>query len=287
MSTSHLKAAAAASTKESNPPLEILLQAKNRMSSILPDHLTYERMSALSLGCLRTNEQLRVAAMGSPDSFMNSVLLACRMGLEPGIDAHLVPYKNTRTGKFEVQCIPDYRGLLKLARNSGEVADISCHLVYENDTFELSLGLTTTVKHSPELRGDRGEIYLGYAVAKMVNGAHHVEWMTVESINRIRDNSPGYAFAKSKGWKKTPWIEQYEEMCRKTVLRRLCKYLPMSPQMNAAQTVLDAEDRGSKAQYDPDNDVTTSTYNDDESLPEITIELPEADNAVQDMREVR
>lgn len=276
MGTKELKDAASTAVSGTRPLAELLIASRTRMESLLPRHLSPERMSALALGCLRTNARLAAAAQGSPESFLSAVLMSCRMGLEIGIDAHLVPFQDYRTKKLEVQCIPDYRGLMKIVRNSGEISDITCHLVYEKDLFELELGLETRIRHVPYFAGaDRGEVILGYAVAKLKNGSHHCEWMPVDKINEIRDGSPAYIYAKSSK-KPTPWIDDYDQMARKTVLRRLCNYLPRSIELVTAQAAMSADDVGASARFDPETQLTTVPESDPFPIIEVDSVGPDA-----------
>lgn len=247
-----LKAVAtdAAPTKATqNPAVEALNKALSGIGQVLPAHITKERMAKLCLGMMRTNAKLAQAARRNPASFVNSIMHASKLGLEPGIDAHLVPYENKRQGTVEIQCIPDYRGLLKLARNSGDITSVSVQIVYEHDHFELSLGLVETLTHKPKLDGPRGDPVLVYGVARFKDGSHHVEWMSVHDINTIRDGSRGYQNAvryKSDN----PWISSWEEMARKTLVRRMCKYLPRSIELQNAERLIDAGDKGVPAHFE-------------------------------------
>lgn len=255
MSTSQLKsvvapdAAKADAAKAVNPAVTALTTAMAGIASVLPKHITADRMAKIALGCLRTNRKLYDAAKRNPASFVNAIMSASRLGLEPGIDAHLIPYENRKANTVEIQMIPDYRGLLALARRSGLVTSISIQLVYEKDEFEMELGLQDKLVHKPCIVGDRGSPIVGYAVAKFTDGSHHVEWMSVASINAIRDGSQNYRFAKQKGYD-NPWIQHWEEMARKTLARRISKYLPRSIEIVNAEALMDAADQGKAAAYD-------------------------------------
>lgn len=226
-----------------NPAVEALNKALSGIGQVLPQHITKERMAKLAFGMMRTNAKLASAARRNPASFVNAIMHSSKLGLEPGIDAHLVPYENRKQGTVEIQCIPDYRGLLKLARNSGEITSISIQIAYTNDTFDLSLGTDDKLTHKPKLDGDRGEPMLVYAVAKFRDGMHHVEWMPVADINKIRDGSQGYQNAK-RYKSDNPWISSWEEMARKTLARRISKYLPRSIELQNAERLMDAGDKG-------------------------------------------
>ena len=236
--------ATAVQKRDVHPAARALELAMGGISQLLPRQLTVERMQRLSLGILRTNKQLNVAAKDNPHSFVAAVVSACKLGLEPGIDAHLVPFKNRKTGVTEIQFIPDYRGLLKLARQSGEVTAVQVNIVYDQDEFSMELGLEDKVKHVPKTKGDRGEILLVYGVAKFKDGSHHFEWMSKDSIDKIR--------AGSKASDTGPWKTDYEEMARKTLVRRICKYLPRTLELDIATKVIDAHEEGKRAVVEGD-----------------------------------
>lgn len=226
--------------QESKNPVVSALQRKMlAMRSVLPAHMTPERMSRIALGMLRTNQKLAQVAMANPESFVHAVLLASQLGLEPGVQgmAYLVPYGN------EVQMIPGYKGLINLARRSGEISSIEAHIAYSNDEFDLSLGLDQKLVHRPCLTGDRGDPMLVYCIARFKDGGHHLEWMTIGEVNRIRDN-------KSKASKSGPWRDDYEEMARKTVVRRASKYWPMSIELQNAIAADDAGEAGQRVAFD-------------------------------------
>lgn len=259
-----------------NPAVEALNKALAGIGQVLPQHITKERMAKLAFGMMRTNAKLANAARRNPASFVNAIMHASKLGLEPGIDAHLVPYENKRQNTVEIQCIPDYRGLLKLARNSGEITSISIQIAYTNDEFDLSLGTEDRMTHKPKLTGDRGEPMLVYAVAKFRDGAHHVEWMSVEDINKIRDGSAGYriALATAKKYNKdpdSPWIGSWEEMARKTLARRISKYLPRSIEIRNAEKLMDAGDKGVPVHFDGEFAVIDEDENQDQQhVPALT-----------------
>jgi recombination protein RecT len=106
-------------------------------------------------------------------------------------------------------------------------------VVRDGDKFIYKTGLTTILEHEPNLDGIPGDIRLAYAVCELTDGGFHVEVMTRWKIERIRDNSPNVIAARKFG-KQTPWDTDTEEMFRKTVLRRICKYLPKSPELETA-----------------------------------------------------
>ena len=217
-----------------------LISAQNKMRVLLPRHLTAERMCRLALGDLRLDAKLRQAAYSNPESLVYSIMIASQLGLEVGKakgHCYLVPFKNKNTGKPEVTPMPGYRGLIHLARQSGEIASLSCYIAYEHDLFKIELGTQENVTHIPKLEGERGKHKLVYSFARFRDGGHHFDWMSIAEVEKIRK--------RSKQPDSGPWVSDYEEMVRKTMVRRICKMLPSSNErLEQAVRASDAVDKG-------------------------------------------
>lgn len=158
----------------------------------------------------------------SPMSLLGSLMYAAQLKVEPGPlgQAWLVPFWNNKTKRKEVQFILGYRGMIDLALRDGKVKSIVAREVCQRDDFEIDLG-AETLRHRPFLgSGPRGDAYAYYGVAKLANGEvqHHV--MRRDEIDRIRER----AASSDKG----PWATDYDAMARKTVIRQMSKYLPLS-----------------------------------------------------------
>ena len=234
-------------TRTPDPVVGALTAALSKMKSVLPTHITAEKMARLSLGELRLNEKLREAAQSNPESLVSAVMLASQCGLEIGGakgHGYLVPYFNGKTKRSEVKFIPGYRGLIDLSRRSGQVTSISVHIAYENDEFDMVLGIDERLTHKPKLDGDRGAPRLVYGVARFTDGSHHFDWMPIGEVDAIMRGT------QSKGdW--GPWKDHKPEMIRKTMVRRLTKYLPMSSdRLEKAVDASDAFDAGQTIDVD-------------------------------------
>lgn len=144
-----------------------------------------------------------------------------QLGIEPdGIHAFLIPYKSDCT------LIIGFRGLINLARRSGEVVIFRAELVREKDFFQWENGVVT---HRVEWRQPRGKIQCVYSYVRMKDGTEDYEVMTLEECLSIRDRSQGYRAAKQYD-KSHPWISDEGEMLKKTVIRRHSKRLTLSPE---------------------------------------------------------
>jgi recombination protein RecT len=241
----------------------LLAQQVKQIGSVIASHLTPEKMARIALNELRTNDNLFKIAAQNPQSFVNAVLQASHLGLEIGGalgQAYLVPFKG------EVKMMPGYRGLISIARRSGEITSINAEVVYENDKFDLTLGIDPRVDHKPMLKGDRGRPALVYMVAKFKDGGHHFEWMTIEEVEKIKSRSSAVASGK-----KTPWDTDFDEMVKKTVVRRGWKYMPMSIEMQKAVMIEAANDNGQGIVIDGDSVlVTPAVESVDTSTGEVT-----------------
>jgi recombination protein RecT len=194
--------------------LSAFLKAREKtLADYVKNGVSPAAMVRLACFEMSRNEAL---AKCSPASFYASLIACAQLGLEPsGIrgEAYLVPFKGQCT------LIPGWRGLIKLALRSKEVKSIYAHVVYEGDEFQVWLGSEPKVVHEPNLRGDAGDIVAVYAIAHLANGMHDVEVMTLGEIDKIRKASQG-----ANG---PAWTNHFEEMSRKTVIRRICKRLPL------------------------------------------------------------
>lgn len=210
--------------------IEQIQKYESQIAKALPNTMGAMRFMRVMSTAINKNPKL---AQCTPQTLFGSMMLAAQLGLEPNSPTQqcfLIPYENRRANTTECQFQFGFRGLLEIVRRSGQVGDIYAEIVYENDTFELSLGINREIKHIPLLNGDRGKPKLAYAVAEILNGdkvSKAFTWMSVEEIEKARMTSSNEKFSKGKGYD-TPWSQWWDEMAKKTVLKRLCKTLPLS-----------------------------------------------------------
>lgn len=215
---------------------------KDRISRVIPQSLgiTPERLGELAVTEMKRNPKLRQSDF---TSLMGALVQAGKLGLEIGINAHLVPFWNKHNSCYEVQMIPDYRGLIALARRSGEIAQFSAHPVYKTDIFDYQYGSDEFLKHKPiatdEERGE-DDIRFFYAIARFKGGTTQFDVMTKAEVDKIRARSR----AKDDG----PWVTDYVQMGCKTVSKRLCKYLPVSIELQEVVRMDDLHEAGKPQQ---------------------------------------
>lgn len=187
------------------------------IAKALPSVMTPERFTRIVLSTLSSNPKL---AQCTPNSFLASMMTAAQLGVEPNTplgQAYLIPYRNH--GTMECQFQIGYKGLIDLAYRSGEVTLVQAHEVCENDDFTYSFGLNPDLHHIPAT-GERGEVTHYYAVWKGKNGGFGFEVMSREDVEKH-----GKRFSKS--YNNSPWQTNFDEMAKKTVLKKALKYAPM------------------------------------------------------------
>lgn len=240
MSTNALKAAATgnqvAQHNEKPTTLAGLLadpKIKAQMALALPKHMTADRLARIA-----TTEIRKVPKLAACDqaSFLGAIMQCAQLGLEPGGalgHAYLIPFDKRKkingrweTVSTEAQLIIGYRGMIDLARRSGQILSISARTVHVNDKFSYSYGLEETLEHSPCETGDRGKLTHVYAVARLKDGGVQFEVMSRADVEKVR--------ALSKAGSSGPWVDHFDEMAKKTVIRRLFKYLPVSIELQKA-----------------------------------------------------
>jgi len=197
---------------------------------------------------MKPEDLIRMALMAisrNPDiakctqaSIVRALIDAAELGIQPGGTmgrGYLVPRMNKKVEPWAMECCfdPGWRGLIDVARRSGEIARIEAHVVYQRDLFRVTYGVESKIVHEPVLEGDAGPIVAAYAVAFFKDGTYQAEVLRKADIDKIQ---------KSSASKSGPWASWYDEMARKSAVRRLAKYLPYSSQLEKAlEKATDAE----------------------------------------------
>lgn len=238
---------AVANMKPKEKVAYFLRQKQGEIAKMLPRHLNAERLLKVAQIAATTTPAL---AECDVPSLVGAIGQCAQMGLEPNTvlgHAYLVPFNTKRKDAQgnerwvkSVQVIIGYKGLIDLARRSGQIVSIAAHEVCANDQFELVYGLDEKLNHIPAMQ-DRGGVIGFYAVAKLKDGGHCFEFMSTQQVTEIMKAT------QSKG-NYGPWKDNFVEMGRKTVIRRLAKYLPLSIEFQTA-AALDGMADGGKDQH--------------------------------------
>jgi recombination protein RecT len=243
-----------------NTLANLIERQKHEIARALPRHLDPDRLARIATTVMRQTPQLGQADAAS---FLGALMTCAQLGLEPGPlgHAYLVPFKdhvrNCRDRRncgcrIDVTFIPGYRGLVELARRSGQVQSVQARVVYDGDDFDYAFGLNPRLDHVPS--GRIAEVTHVYAVIRYKDGGVDFDVMTRGQVDAIRDRSK----AKTDG----PWVTDYAEMAKKTVLKRLLKTAPMSveyqqaiAQDEATRSRIDASALDISAPFDQDPEV--------------------------------
>lgn len=196
-----------------------------QIARLLPDGIDGARVVQGYLAAVRDSKALQKCSI---ESHWAALLDCARMGLWPGPHGHvyLIPYGTT------AKAMPGYRGLIAQLKRQGGVVAVTSTLVYEHEEFEATMGLRPDIRHTRRLDPDRGPWVACYAVAYYRGGTPpQFEIMTRGEISKIRDNHGN----------KTTWEGHEEEMARKTVIRRLAKYVGTDESIGASFEILDRE----------------------------------------------
>lgn len=256
----------------------LFTRMNGEIAKALPRHLSGEAFARNALTAVRQNTTLLEALSydSGRASFLGSLMQAAQLGLELGPLGHcyLIPYakKDRRTGNvagYEVTFILGYKGMIELARRSGNMRSVYANEVCENDFFELGYGSGGQLVHRPELRKDRGDWFGVYAFAELDEGGYQYLFMSRQEIERIRDT---YSMAYNNDkYKKSPWHTEPIEMAKKTAIRRLFKSLPVSVEVARALELEEQPLRYDEATATVDVEITV----DDSPLLDGTVEPEE------------
>ena len=192
---------------------------EGEIKKALPSVMTPERFTRMVLSAISSNSEL---AKCTPKSFLGAMMNAAQLGLEPNTplgQAYILPYKNK--GELEAQFQIGYKGLIDLAYRSGEVEVIQSHIVYENDEFECEYGINTKLSHKPA-ESNRGKPIKVYAIFKTKSGGYGFEVMSMDDVKKHAEK-----YSKAYNSAFSPWKSNFEEMAKKTVLKRVLKYAPL------------------------------------------------------------
>lgn len=196
---------------------------RERFESIVVDRsINFEREAGFAMQIIEASDNLQKAAMANRQSVVDAITNVAGIGisLNPAQkQAYLVPRKN------KICLDISYMGLMDLAVATGAVKWAKADAVYSTDTFALN-GYDKPPTHGRNpFAKDRGEFVGVYVVAKTASGDYLTDTMTAEEVHAIRDRSEAW-----KAWidnkKSCPWVTDFVEMAKKTIVKRACKYWP-------------------------------------------------------------
>lgn len=239
---------------------QLMTKMAKEIEAALPSMISSERFQRVALTAFSNNSKLQQC---EPMSFIAAMMESAQLGLEPNTplgQAYLIPYGS------KVQFQIGYKGLLELAQRSGKIKTLYAHEVRENDEFDIDYGLEQKLIHKPLLKGSRGEVIGYYAVYHLDTGGHSFVFMTKQEILE-------HAMKFSKTFKMGPWQTDFDAMAKKTVIKQLLKYAPLSIEMQKAVS----SDETVKSQISED----MSLVNDETESLEVDYEIKDEINEGQ------
>jgi recombination protein RecT len=217
----------------------LLERSKAQIAQALPRHMDAERMLRIAMTSIQRTPKLLDC---EPISLIGAVIQSSQLGLEPdGVlgHAYLIPYGT----KVQFQC--GYKGLLDLARRSGALSTVEARAVYEGDEFAYAYGLHPRLHHVPTTSPGAGPLTFAYAIVRLTNGG--VQW---DVMSRAQLDAHRARYSRATG-DDSPWQTAFDEMAKKTILKRALKLCPASIELQRAIAHDDAVDSGAAPDLTP------------------------------------
>jgi len=195
---------------------------KKRMSELV-DKDILEREISFAMQIINSSAGLQNCTKESLQKAVLNIALT-GLSLNPVLKyAYIIPRWSPNGSVAVLE--PSYQGLIKLLTDTGSIVAIYAHLVYEGDEFDVIYGTDIEINHKPKFKSK--EVTHVYAVA-ILSGSNfkQIEVMTIDDINDIKEKSESYKAFKNNKVKSCIWVEHFGEMAKKTVIKRIFKYLP-------------------------------------------------------------
>lgn len=219
---------------------DMLKEKKEELARDAGGVLNPDVLIRVALNSIQRNARLMQC---TPGSIYLAVKDAAAFGLFPNSitnEGHLVPFYNGKNKNWECKFMVGYKGLMKMAHNTGLITAIDVRKVYANDEFHYSFGLTPDLVHVPA-KGERGEFAYCYAVVRFKEGLPSFEVLSAESA---MDHGKRFSKSKDKGGDLYgPWVDDFEAMAMKTVLRMALKYAPMATLSEKMSEIIGRDER--------------------------------------------
>ena len=241
----------------------MLAESRPAMEEVLPAAVPAERHVRTALTLWRTDEKLQAC---TPESFAGVVLAAAQLHLSLDRNlqqAFIIPRGKKVNGSYIQQAtlLVGYPGIVKLARDTGQVADFTATLVHEHDSFAFALGTHKRLEHTWTLTDPRGRCIGGYLYVRLSSGEQHIYLMTMAELQEARlqildkkgirlvegpGGARGYKQGQSGGEYEVSdeaWVHDPVPMYIKTMIRRGSKTIPLGDLYTRAVGLDEAGDR--------------------------------------------
>ena len=212
-------------TTQKENVFQLIRKQQSQFQMVLGSPEQAERFVRVALTEVRRNPKL---ASCETTSFLGSLMQGAQLKLDIALEHYyIIPYFSSKNKCFEAQFQFGYKGLIELFYRHPLASELYAETVCANDKFKCSLGTDRRIEHIPNYMEERGEPILYYAVAKLKTGAINFAIMRKKEVDAHRKHY-------SKTNTITPWDTAYEDMAKKTVIKKVLKYMPKSVEMEKA-----------------------------------------------------
>lgn len=229
--------------KQNNLPKQIETSVElilPQLPDLLPIDITSEQFQTATY--LELTRQYGIVDC-SVKSVEDCIVKAATYGMMPGRDCHFLPFRDKRKGnQRQATFVPNYFGIIRTLDRTGKVAKAFAHAVYTNDEFEVDY-FSDKPKHIPAATMGKkpGHLKCFYGAVLMKDGTLHFEVLTLEDIDAVKNRAPAHESG--------PWVSDYLMMARKTCIKRVAKYVQLTPE---ARQMLDEDEGREESDFNPD-----------------------------------
>jgi recombination protein RecT len=213
---------------KTKPNAELIVRETKQRFLQVADESVFTREAQFAVQALMNNDALLKCSRESIQQAVCNIALTGATLNPIMAQAYLIPRKGKCCLDFS------YRGLIKLAVDSGSVLDMDATVVHSKDEFSYEMGLTPKLKHVPSMDDDPGEMTFVYAIAILLSGIKKFIVLNRAEVEKIRKTSQ----MKDSGM----WKDFYDEACRKTAIKKLYKMLPQTDKLSNAVMVVNQTD---------------------------------------------
>lgn len=215
--------------------------SEGQFALALPQHVDPGRFMRCALTAINVVPKL---AQCTQESVLAGLMQAAQLGLEVADvrgQAYLIPRWDGRDRCMKAGFQLGYRGMIDLAARGGITVTVDD--ICGNDQYDFERGTNAYLRHKPTL-ADRGDVIAYYAVATFADG--RTPAFVVMGRGEAEAHRDKFASTKTKeGEIYGTWIEHFDAMARKTVIRKLLNYLPATVELRQAAAIeVESHDAG-------------------------------------------
>ncbi len=213
---------------------DAIKKSEGQFAMALPRHVSPDRFLRAALTAINVVPKLNQCTQ---TSVLAGLMQAAQLGLEVADvrgQAYLIPRKVK--GEMQASFQLGFRGMIDLAARAGITVDVD--VICEGDKYDYERGTTPRLYHKPTL-GDRGATIAYYAVGTFSDG--RPPSFVIMGRSEVEKHRDKFASSRDYNTKEItgPWVDHFDAMALKTVVRKLLNYLPTTVELR--QTIVEAE----------------------------------------------